>query len=118
MSPTRTPHVTQDITPASTTAVVPEELGQLAAARLLEEVQRGGVVDTMHQPLLLLLCALGPDEVNQVRLGPLSNAAIRTLRLLRDMLGVTFALKGEAESKTVFLSCLGMGYKNMARRAN
>ncbi len=72
----------------------------------------------MHQPLILLLCALGPDEMNQVRLGPLSNPAIRTLRLLRDMFGVTFAIKGEAESKTVFLSCLGMGYRNMAKRVN
>lgn len=96
--------------------MVPEEVGQLAAARLLEEVGRGGVVDTAHQSLVLLLCALGPDELNQVRCGALSPSAMRTLRLLRDFLGVTFAIKGEEESKTVFLSCLGSGYRNVARR--
>lgn len=96
--------------------VVPEDVGQLAAARLLEEVGRGGVVDTAHQPLVLLLCALGPDELNQVRLGPISGAAMRTLRLLRDFMGVTFAVQAEEESKTVFLSCLGSGFRNNARR--
>jgi hypothetical protein len=45
-----------------------------------------------------------------------------TLRLLRDFLGVTFKVKndhdgGEIGGDTVLLSCLGSGYKNVARRA-
>jgi hypothetical protein len=39
----------------------------ITAQALVEEVRRGGVVDSTHQALLLTLCALGPQEVNQVR---------------------------------------------------
>ncbi len=46
--------------------MVPEDIGQTAAQLLLEEVARGGVVDSTHQGLLLLLCAVGPEEINQV----------------------------------------------------
>ena len=40
-----------------------------------------------------------------MRLGPLTPDAIRTLRHLKDFLGVTFSIKPEVESRTIFLSC-------------
>jgi len=46
--------------------VVPEDIGRAAAQLLLEEVSRGGVTDGTHQGLLLLLAALGPEEMNEV----------------------------------------------------
>lgn len=46
--------------------MVPEDIGAAAGGALLEEVGRGGVVDGAHQGLVLLLAALGPEEVNQV----------------------------------------------------
>lgn len=46
--------------------VVPEDIGRAAAQLLLDEVARGGVTDGTHQSLLLLLAALGPEEMNQV----------------------------------------------------
>jgi hypothetical protein len=46
--------------------VVPEDIGRAAAQLLLEEVSRGGVTDGCHQGLLLLLAALGPEEMNEV----------------------------------------------------
>lgn len=46
--------------------VVPEDIGRAAAQLLLDEVARGGVTDGTHQALLLLLAALGPEEMNQV----------------------------------------------------
>lgn len=46
--------------------MVPEDVGKAAAQQLLDEVSRGGVVDGAHQGLLLLLAALGPEEVSQV----------------------------------------------------
>lgn len=49
-----------------------EDVGRAAAAALLEEVSRGGVADSMHQALVLTLCVLGPEEINEVRLGPLT----------------------------------------------
>ncbi|KAL6764647.1 RNA 3'-terminal phosphate cyclase domain-containing protein [Haematococcus lacustris] len=96
--------------------VVPEDVGRLAAQALLEEVQRGGVVDGSHQPLILTLAALGPEEMHEVRLGPLTTQAVRTLRLLRDFAGVTFNIRTERDSQTVFLSCIGAGLKNLARK--
>jgi hypothetical protein len=43
---------------------------------------------------LLLLCALGPDEMNEVRLGPLTPHAVRTLRHIREFFSVQFRCAG------------------------
>ena len=68
------------------------------------------------QGLLLLLCALGPEEINEVRLGPLTAYSVMTLRHLKDFFGVTFSIKPEAESQTLFLRCIGSGLRNMSKR--
>lgn len=68
------------------------------------------------QGLILLLCALGPEMINEVRLGPLTPGAVRTLRHIKDFLGITFNIRAEADSQTVFLSCIGSGLKNVSRR--
>jgi len=51
---------------------VAEELGEKAALLLLEEIYRGGCVDSSNQYLVLSLMALGPKDVSRVKLGPLS----------------------------------------------
>jgi RNA 3'-terminal phosphate cyclase-like protein len=53
--------------------VVPEDIGRAAAQLLLDEVARGGVTDGTHQGLLLLLAALGPEEMNQVGMGSMES---------------------------------------------
>ena len=68
------------------------------------------------QGLLLLFCAMGPEEVNEVRLGPLTPHAVRTLRHVRDFFGVTFSIRPERDSRTIFLSCIGAGVKNLSKR--
>ncbi len=75
---------------------LPEELGRAAAGLLLDEIERGGCVDSRAQPLVLLLMALGPEDVSRVRLGQLSPAAVATLRLLKAFFGVTFKLATQA----------------------
>ncbi|KAL0039835.1 hypothetical protein WJX77_009421 [Trebouxia sp. C0004] len=97
-------------------AMVPEDVGRKAAHMLLEEIDRGGVTDGTHQGLLLLLCALGPEEINEVRLGPLTPYSVRTLRHLKEFFSVTFSIKPEAESQTLFLRCIGTGHRNMSKR--
>lgn len=62
------------------------------------------------------MAALGPPEVNTVRLGALTGHTVKTLRHLKDFMGVTFDVKTDAASSTVFLSCVGYGLKNMARK--
>jgi hypothetical protein len=156
--------------------IIPEEVGTAAARLLLDEVSRGGVVDGAHQGLLLVLAALGPEQISQVsvcvgggesagwlvrwvtcvsafqqhsphrfsgaadppptkcetnqralppppknpskqvRLGPLTPHAVRTLRHIREFLNVLFDMKTEPSSATIILTCIGCGMKNLSRK--
>lgn len=66
--------------------------------------------------LIIALCALGPQEVSSVRLGPLTPYAVAMLRHVQEILGVTFSIKPETQSQTLFLSCIGAGVRNTAKR--
>ena len=79
------------------------------------KLARGGCVDSAHQPLALFLAAVGPPAVAQLRLGRLTPAAVRFLRDLRDIAGVTFSLEPHAATGTVLATCVGMGVTNTAR---
>ncbi|KAL7468071.1 hypothetical protein ACHAXS_008302 [Conticribra weissflogii] len=126
---------------------LPEELGQRSATLLLQEVLRGGCIDTHAQSFALLMMCLTPEDVSRIRLGPLSRYTVVTLRLLKEAFGVEFKLRMEEEKRgsfggdergnngeeeeeeeyyggngkrrrgggTVLCSCLGIGYRNMAR---
>ena len=96
-------------------AELPEDLGQRGAAMLLEEIKRGGCIDTTAQSFVLLLMCLGPEDVARIRIGTLSQYTIASLRLFKQALGVEFKAKPDHDSKTVLLSCLGTGYRNMAK---
>lgn len=97
--------------------MVPEDLGAAVTEALVAEVQRGGVVDSSHQPLVLLLMAIGPEQISRVRLGQLTPRAVQTLRVLKAFFGVVFNIQPEPDSGTVFLSTVGAGIKNISRRA-
>jgi RNA 3'-terminal phosphate cyclase-like protein len=43
--------------------------------------------------------------------------SIEFLRNIRQFFGVTFKIEPDPESKTVILTCLGVGFKNFSRRA-
>ncbi|OVA00309.1 RNA 3'-terminal phosphate cyclase [Macleaya cordata] len=94
----------------------PEDIGEQAASVLLGEIEQGGVVDSTHQGLLFLLCALCPQDVSKVRVGKLSPYAIETLRHIRDFLGVKFVIKPDPTTETVILKCVGCGLKNLSRK--
>lgn len=96
-------------------AELPEELGQRGACLLLEEIRRGGVLDTSCQSLALVWMCLTPEDVSRIRLGTLSQYTVETLRLLKRAFDVEFKLTPDFETKTVLMSCLGTGYRNMAR---
>jgi RNA 3'-terminal phosphate cyclase len=119
-----------------------DAIGRKAAMLLLEEVAAGGVVDSAHQSTLLLLMILCPEDVSRARIGPLTPYTVESLRLYEKMFGVRFLLKpdaappqddadnaatttgedGEEEAvelaptRTIVAKCLGVGYKNQARR--
>jgi RNA 3'-terminal phosphate cyclase-like protein len=94
---------------------LPEEVGARCAALLLQQVQHTGFVDSCCQPLAFLLMVLTPEDVSRVLVGPLTAPAVQMLRLLRDFFGVTFKICPDVESAAVTLSCIGIGYSNIAR---
>mmetsp|Transcript_8477 Transcript_8477/g.10716 ORF Transcript_8477/g.10716 Transcript_8477/m.10716 type:complete len:398 (-) Transcript_8477:39-1232(-) len=96
-------------------SLLPEDLGVKGAAMLLDEIRKGGCVDTGAQSTALLMMCLGPEDVSRIRVGTLSQYAIVSLRLLKKAFDVEFKVKADNDSKSVVLSCLGTGYRNMAR---
>ncbi|CAL4928198.1 unnamed protein product [Urochloa decumbens] len=94
----------------------PEDLGVQVASMLLEEVDQGGVVDSTHQGLLFMLCALCPPDVSKVRVGQLTTYGIETLRNIRDFLDVKFFIEPNPNSNTVTLKCVGAGLHNRNRK--
>jgi RNA 3'-terminal phosphate cyclase-like protein len=102
-------------TGAARGAELPEDLGKRGACLLLEEIRRGGCIDTSCQSLALLWMCLTPEDVSRIRLGTLSQYTIETLRLLKRAFDVEFKVTPEMETKTVLMSCLGTGYRNMAK---
>ena len=70
-------------------------------------------------PLLLShphISSSAPPPSPQVRLGPLTPHAVRTLRHLREFFGVLFDMKADQASGTIILSCVGCGLKNLSRK--
>lgn len=61
-------------------AALPEDVGQRGVEALLEEVWDGGCVDSTHQPLALLLMAVGPEDVARIRTGRLTRQAMDYVR--------------------------------------
>mmetsp|Transcript_36893 Transcript_36893/g.42084 ORF Transcript_36893/g.42084 Transcript_36893/m.42084 type:complete len:376 (-) Transcript_36893:91-1218(-) len=96
-------------------AELPEDLGKRGAAMLLEEIRRGGCIDTSAQSLVLLWMCLGTEDVTRVRIGTLSHYTIESLRLFKKALGVQFKATPDHDSQTVLMSCLGIGFRNMAK---
>jgi RNA 3'-terminal phosphate cyclase-like protein len=100
---------------SSSSIELPEDMGKRGACMLLEEVRRGGCIDTTCQSLAFLWMALTPEDVSRIRIGTLSQYSIETLRLIKRAFDVEFKVTPDMESKTVLLSCLGTGYRNMAK---
>ncbi|KZV25420.1 hypothetical protein F511_19800 [Dorcoceras hygrometricum] len=96
--------------------IPPEDLGEQTASALLGEIEQGGVVDSTHQGLLFLLCALCPQDVSKVRVGKLSPYGIQVLRHIKDFLSVKFVIKPDPSTGTVILRCVGCGLKNLSRK--
>ncbi|XP_036384947.1 RNA 3'-terminal phosphate cyclase-like protein [Megalops cyprinoides] len=102
--------------------VLPEDLGRNCAKLLLEEVYRGGCVDSTNQSLLLLYMTLGQQDVSKALLGPLSPYTIEFLRHIRDFFQIMFKMetqKQEEDSRKggdkVLMTCVGAGFTNISK---
>lgn len=106
---------------------LPEDFGIKAASMLLHEIQLGGCIDSGCQALAFLFMCLGPEDVSRIQTGPLTPHAVEALRLYKETLGVEFRIRpvqsmneededdDHNNAKTLILSCMGTGYRNMAR---
>ncbi|KAE8632959.1 hypothetical protein XENTR_v10001729 [Xenopus tropicalis] len=100
--------------------VLPEDLGRNCAVLLLEEIYRGGCVDSVNQSLVLLLMTLGQQDVSKVLLGPLSPYTIEFLRHLRSFFQIMFKMESKTfeerkGAEKVLLTCVGVGYSNLSK---
>ncbi|XP_065567830.1 RNA 3'-terminal phosphate cyclase-like protein isoform X2 [Artemia franciscana] len=104
---------------------VPEDIGLEAANRLLQEIYRGGCVDSNCQSSTLLFMALYQKDVSKIMTGPLSPYTIKFLRTLRDFFGTQFKVETKQRSHEeedlrtgcdkVILTCIGVGYTNLSK---
>lgn len=94
----------------------PVDVGEQIASVLLGEIEKGGVVDSTHQGLLFILCALCPPDISKVRVGELTPYGIETLRLINEFFDLRFAFKPHLETGTVILIGRGSGIKNLSRK--
>ena len=104
---------------------VPEDLGEVAANQLLDEIYRGGCVDSSFQALAILFMVLGPPDVSKIIIGTMTDNTVAMLRHLRDFFGVICNLehyRPEVDSeivpgdKKILITCLGVGFVNLNRR--
>lgn len=99
---------------------VPEDVATLATHRLFEEIYRGGCTDSSAQGLALFFMAHCECDVSKIQLGNLSPFSIQLLRLMKDMLSITFKLDIETTPEDVKLgspkvraACIGVGFSNL-----
>ncbi|XP_045518242.1 probable RNA 3'-terminal phosphate cyclase-like protein [Pieris brassicae] len=107
-------------------STLPEDLGRECGMRLLDEIHRGGAVDSFFQWILALWMALGQKDVSVCVVGPLSEYTIKFLQHLKEFFGVMFKLEVLREdedsdeetvvSQKVKLTCVGIGYVNISKR--
>uniref|UniRef100_A0A183CJB6 RNA 3'-terminal phosphate cyclase n=1 Tax=Globodera pallida TaxID=36090 RepID=A0A183CJB6_GLOPA len=101
--------------------IVPEEVGEQAARRLLDEIHRGGCADSSSQSLATSFMTLCDKDVSNVR-------TLRNLRLffeqmfkLEEWWKVKAEIAGKSEKMMngsedkCLLTCVGIGYYNISK---
>ncbi|CAB0028716.1 unnamed protein product [Trichogramma brassicae] len=100
----------------------PQDLGKEAANKLFDEIYRNGTVDSPFQSMTALFMAFSGRDVSKVVVGPFTPAMIQFLRDLKVFTGVTFRLANVTDDEgnqlqQVHMTCSGIGFSNMSRRA-
>ncbi|KAI9276288.1 RNA 3'-terminal phosphate cyclase [Sporodiniella umbellata] len=72
----------------------PEDVGVIAAKLLLNEIRKGGCVDSTSQWLNLLFMILAPEDD------------------IKSFFGASFKIKQDPSNNTTLLTCMGIGYIN------
>eukprot|EP00049_Salpingoeca_infusionum_P019230 m.360937 g.360937 ORF g.360937 m.360937 type:complete len:373 (-) comp19237_c0_seq1:198-1316(-) len=102
----------------ATAGQVPEELGDLAGRLLLEEIVKGGCIDTQSQHLAFALMVLVTQDVSKVLVGQLSDYSIAMMQDIKTIMGTEFKIERTAGTPTTqtMVSCLGIGHQNTDKK--
>ncbi|ESO92599.1 hypothetical protein LOTGIDRAFT_216688 [Lottia gigantea] len=104
---------------------IPEDLGKETAKNLLEEIYRGGCVDTTNQSVAALFMVLGQQDVSKIQIGQLTPYSIHFLRHIKEYFQLMFKIDpvqvAEEEEdlqiggEKLLLTCVGIGYSNVSK---
>jgi RNA 3'-terminal phosphate cyclase-like protein len=99
----------------------PEDIGRLAAFKLLESLERKGCVSLEAAPYVLTLMSMGSEDVGRVQLGKDVVANQNVIQLARDLnafgaSGWGFREAGEDKSDEIVISVVGTGIGNVGRK--
>ena len=110
-----------DVASPAAGGVPPEDLGQACAYQLLESVARSGCISLEAAPLMLILMAMGSEDVGRIRVGKEILASEQLIQLGRDL--KAFGNNGwgirEAnadDSDDFIISMVGRGLGNVGRK--
>jgi RNA 3'-terminal phosphate cyclase-like protein len=103
--------------------VTPEEIGRKAALQLLEVISQGGCVTRAAAPTVLMLMAMGSEDVGRLRIGRDVLGTEEIIGLGRDLRkfgasawGLRDVDEDGEETKDVFVSVKGTGVGNVGRK--
>jgi len=100
--------------------VTPEDIGKRCAWQLLEVIEKGGCVSSAAAPTVLMLMAMGSEDVGRVRLGRDVVGSEESLQLARDLRSFGHSGWGlrdaDEESGDIVVSVVGRGVGNVGRK--
>ncbi|ETN47227.1 18S rRNA biogenesis protein RCL1 [Cyphellophora europaea CBS 101466] len=99
----------------------PEDIGRACAFKLLESVEKGGCVSSEAATIVLILMAMGSEDVGRVQFGKDVIANENVIQLARDLNafgapGWGFREAGEDKSGDLIVSVVGTGVGNVGRK--
>uniref|UniRef100_A0A0N4ZR32 RNA 3'-terminal phosphate cyclase-like protein n=1 Tax=Parastrongyloides trichosuri TaxID=131310 RepID=A0A0N4ZR32_PARTI len=81
--------------------VVPEDLGNIAAERLLDEIYKGGAMDSSALHLASTFMTLTSRNASKYLFGTLTQNSVYALRNLKDFFGITFSFSQNKENEDI-----------------
>ncbi|KAI9144354.1 RNA 3'-terminal phosphate cyclase/enolpyruvate transferase [Paraphysoderma sedebokerense] len=112
---------TAEVAAVPNTQPDPESLGEQCAKLLLERIEKGGCVDPVNMWVALVWGVACSEDVSKFRFpwdgeNGLPDHIIQHLRDLQSFFNVTFKIKPDTNTKTILLTCVGVGFSNLNKK--
>ncbi|KAH7123893.1 RNA 3'-terminal phosphate cyclase family protein [Dendryphion nanum] len=108
-----------DVASPPSGGVPPEDIGKQAAYQLLEVIERGGCAEKISAETMLVLMAMGSEDVGRLAMGRDvlgSEDVIQLGRDIREFGGAGWGLGETDDANTVKISVVGRGVGNVGRK--